>query len=331
MSSLGDVVHALPAVTDASVIGAQIDWVVEEAFADIPALHPGVHRVIPVAWRRWRKNLRASTDEMSAFYRELRAQSYDVVIDSQGLIKSAAVALLTHGARHGFAFTVAREPWSAFAYQHHHAVATGQHAIDRQRRLFAESIGYELPDTRAVSGLESIASTSHQVFLLHGTTWQSKHWPLMMWQALAQQISAQGYDPVVTWGNAQEFERAKAIVSASGATLLERQSISELTGRLAKAAAVIGVDSGLAHLSAALGTPTVGLYGPTDAVLTGCRGLRSTCLQAELPCAPCLDKICRKCDYSHYEVHNCQVFIFPNYKRDTLRKVLRGYIEIPPP
>ena len=294
MSSLGDVVHALPAVTDASVSGAQIDWVVEEAFADIPALHPGVHRVIPIAWRRWRKDLRAAKAEMRAFFRELREQRYDIVLDSQGLIKSAAVALFTHGARHGFAFTVAREPWAAFAYQQGHAVATGQHAIERQRLLFAQSLGYELPDTPALSGLETKSNLSQQVFLLHGTTWPSKHWPLMMWQALAKLVVAEGYEPVVTWGNADERERAEAIASASGATLLDRQSISELTGKLANAAAVIGVDSGLAHLSAALGTPTVGLYGPTNSVLTGCRGLRSVCLQAQLSCAPCLDKTCRR-------------------------------------
>ena len=163
MSSLGDVIHALPAVTDASARGITLDWVVEEAFADIPAAHPGVSRVIPMAWRRWRKNLIASKAEMQQFFQQLRSQPYDLILDSQGLLKSAAVALMASGPRQGFSHTVAREPWAAFMYGKGHRVPRRQHAIDRQRQLFAAALGYEI-NVEVHSGLEQARQhTSNQV------------------------------------------------------------------------------------------------------------------------------------------------------------------------
>ena len=293
MSSLGDVVHTLPAVTDACAHGAQIDWVVEEAFADIPALHPGVSQVIPIAWRRWRKNLRRSSREMQQFFTELRAQPYDVIIDAQGLIKSAVVTLLANGRRQGFSHTAAREPWAAFAYAKGHAVDRRQHAIDRQRQLFAAVLGYALT-AEISSGIASAAANSNRVLLLHGTTWATKHWPRDMWVELARQVQAEGYEPVVTWGNDEEQLRAQAIAEASGATLQERLPLRELVRMLTDAAAVVGVDSGLCHLSAALGTPTIGLYGPTDSQLTGCRGQHAAFMQASTHCSPCLQARCRR-------------------------------------
>ena len=141
MSSLGDVVHALPAVQDAVQRGHEVDWVVEEGFADVARLHPGVRRVLPVAWRRWRRDLAASGEEMTSFLSTLRERQYDLIIDSQGLIKSATVALLARGARAGFSHTSAREPWASFAYRSKIRVARTLHAIDRQRLLFAGRTG----------------------------------------------------------------------------------------------------------------------------------------------------------------------------------------------
>lgn len=296
-SSLGDVVHALPAVHDACARGAQIDWVVEEAFADIPRLHPSVNRVIPVAWRRWRKNLRASRDEMRAFYAQLREHSYDVVIDGQGLIKSALVSSLANGPIQGFSHTTAREPWAAFFYRKGHAVPRAQHAIDRQRQLFAAVLGYQVPDNEFTTGLEKPVNpdtANKAVVLLHGTTWETKHWPEAMWVNLAELAQADGYEPILTWGNAEEHLRAQRIAATSGAKIQDRVSLLELSGVLAGAAAVVGVDSGLCHLSAALGTPTLGLYGPTNSVLTGCRGRYAQYAQASTLCSPCLQKRCTR-------------------------------------
>jgi len=293
MSSLGDVIHALPAVSDAALHGVQIDWVVEEAFADIPAAHPGVNRVLPIAWRRWRKSLVRAREEMGAFYAALRGESYDLILDSQGLIKSALVSLLARGPRTGFSFTTAREPWSAFVYGRGHHVKVAQHAIDRQRQLFAAALGYTL-DSVAVTGLEHAGPRTRQVVLLHGTTWQTKHWPPSMWQALARQVRADGFEPVLTWGNDEERLRAEHIAGGGDAVVQDRIPLGELIGILGRAAAVIGVDSGLCHYSAALGTPTLGLYGPTSGVLTGCRGQQADFVQASTACSPCFGKSCRR-------------------------------------
>jgi len=292
MSSLGDVLHALPAVTDAANHGFEVDWVVEEAFADIPAAHPGVRRVLPIAWRRWRRRVTRNTPEMRAFVDMLRDESYDLILDAQGLIKSAVVACLAKGPRSGFSFTTAREPWAAFAYDQGHRISTNQHAIDRQRQLFAAALNYALP-SGFDSGLNAPKVSSNEIYLLHGTTWETKHWPVAMWQALADLIAADGFVPVVTWGDDLEKQRALDIASAGHVLVQERLPLHQIAMRLARAAAVVGVDSGLCHYSAALGTPTLGVYGPTSGALTGCRGAQADVLQASVACSPCLAKQCR--------------------------------------
>jgi heptosyltransferase-1 len=290
MSSLGDVVHALPAVSEAVAAGWQVDWVVEEAFADIARLHPGVRRVIPIAWRRWRKHLLDSRAELGAFWQTLRASQYDYVLDSQGLIKSALVSLAAQGRRAGYAHTSAREPWASFVYRDGYAIAKQQHAITRQRQLFAKALGYELGQNVFEFG-EIPTPADRKVLLLHGTTWASKHWPDAMWVALTELVIQSGYDPIVTWGDETEQARAE-LLGLAGAQVLARQSLASLAETIKSMQLVITVDSGLGHLSAALGVPTLGLYGPTSGELTGCVGARAQTLQGEAACVPCLKKNC---------------------------------------
>lgn len=150
MSSLGDVVHALPAVTDASRHGIEFDWVVEEAFASIPERHPAVRRVLPIAWRRWRKNLFRERGALRAFVTMLRSERYDLVLDAQGLIKSAVVTALARAPlRAGLSFSAAREGVAAAAYNRRIDILPGDHAVNRLRRLFAAVFDYPLPDLTA--------------------------------------------------------------------------------------------------------------------------------------------------------------------------------------
>ena len=142
MSSLGDVIHALPAVSDAYARGIRFDWVVEESFSAIPERHPAVENVLPIGWRRWRRNLLGSRTELSSFVKKLRAKQYDLILDAQGLLKSAAVLGLSRGnLKAGFSSSTAREGAAAAFYNRKITVATGQHAIDRQRQLFQERLG----------------------------------------------------------------------------------------------------------------------------------------------------------------------------------------------
>ena len=297
MSSLGDVVHALPAVSDAAAHGVTFDWVVEEAFADIPARHPGVGNVLPIGWRRWRRSLFSNRGELRAFVARLRSAHYDLILDAQGLIKSGVVtALARGGAKAGLSGHSAREGAAALFYERRIEVAKDQHAVDRVRQLFAAALGYELPAGLDFGIARPAPRSTHTgggtCVLLHGTTWASKHYPEAMWIALARYAADAGLEVAVPWGNDAERACAERIAASSDATLWPRGSIAELMMRLQGATLAIGVDSGLAHLGAALNVPTVAIYGSTNSALTGCRGSRVVNLQAEFGCAPCLRRAC---------------------------------------
>lgn len=295
MSSLGDVVHALPAVTDAARHGIRFDWVVEEAFAAIPALHPAVERVVPIAWRRWRHRLGSERAALAEFFTHLRAIRYDLVIDAQGLAKSAVVTRAARArARAGFGFGSAREGIAALAYGTRVAVPRDRHAIDRLRALFAGVFGYPAPEADAPLdyGVRAGAERVRRCVLLHGTTWASKHWPDAFWRVLAQEARAAGHEIALPAGNAAETARANAIAGPVGGAVWSGMGLTDLIPLLGQSALAIGVDSGLTHLAAALDVPTLALYGSTDSALTGCRGRHARSVQAEFPCVPCRAREC---------------------------------------
>jgi len=302
-SSLGDLIHTFPALTDAAAARPDItfDWLVEEPFAEVPAWHPAVDKVIPIAFRRWRRQWRKAwrSGQLTAFWRQLRESEYDLVLDAQGLYKSAFPAMLARGRRAGFAVRSAREALSAWTYHRRYQVVRQQHAITRLRQLFAAALDYPMPDTPVDYGLRLSHVRDAQVrrlVLLHGTTWPSKHWPEPYWAELAHIAIDQGFEVALPWGDPDDRLRAERIISAAGGgELLPRLSLTELAQRLAAADGVVGVDSGLAHLAAAVGTPAITLYGPTRTELTGAMGPRQRNLAVDFPCAPCMR---RECDYT---------------------------------
>lgn len=279
-SSLGDVIHNLPILADirAHYPDMQCDWVVEESFADIPALHPAVATVIPVAIRRWRRSLfaPATWHEIAAFGKRLRERHYDFILDAQGLLKSAVIARAAHGIRHGQDRRSAREPLAALFYRHPHPVPRGQHAVARNRQLAALALGYPMPDSPPDYGIHATPITlpihlpSPYVVGLHATSRDSKLWPVENWVALGRALSAQGTHLLLPWGNENERLRAQCIASeVAQAIVLPRLKLAELASILAGARGVVGVDTGLVHLAVALGLPTVALYTDTDPSLTG--------------------------------------------------------------
>ena len=278
-SSLGDVVHNLPLVSDvrARFPGARIDWVVEEAYRDIAGMHPGVHRVIPVALRRWRGNpfKGAHWREFGQFRRALAGMRYDCIIDTQGLIKSALLAQAASGTRHGYAGVSAREPLAAKFYDVTHVVPRDLHAVVRNRRLAALALGYELPAAldygiaAPPSDAGSMAPRPYCV-LLHATSRADKLWPEPAWERLGAELARQGRASILPWGDAAERARSERIARAlPSAVVPPAQGIPGMAGLLAGAQAVIGVDTGLTHLAAALGRPVVALYCGTHPGLTG--------------------------------------------------------------
>jgi heptosyltransferase-1 len=274
-SSLGDVVHHCPAVSDAAreVAGAQIDWVVEEAFAGVARLHRAVRRVIPVAVRRWRGALWRSSvwSEIAEFRRELRAERYDAVIDTQGLLKSALVTGTAAGTTHGMDRASAREPLAARFYDVTHAVPRALHAVERNRRLTAAALAYSISDG-CEYGLKTQAADKGGAYavLLTMTSRADKLWPEERWVELGRALAL----PVVLpWGNAPERARADRIARAIGqAVVPQRMAIDALAELLSNAKGVVGLDTGLTHLAAALGVRTIGIYGASDPALTGIYG-----------------------------------------------------------
>lgn len=277
-SSLGDVVHNLPVVSDirARFPSARIDWVVEEAYRDIVGMHPGVRRAIPVALRRWRGNVLkpAHWREFGQFRHALAGMRYDCVIDTQGLIKSALLARAASGTRHGYAGSSAREPLAAKFYDVVHVVSRDLHAVVRNRRLAALVLGYELPATldygiTVPSGVGPIEPGPYCV-LLHATSRAGKLWPEPAWERLGGELARQGYALMLPWGDAAERARSERIALAlPTAVVPPALGILGMAGLLAGAQAVIGVDTGLTHLAAALGRPVVALYCGTHPGLTG--------------------------------------------------------------
>jgi heptosyltransferase-1 len=276
-SSLGDVVHSLPVVSDirSRFPRARIDWVVEEAYRDIVGMHPGVHRAIPVALRRWRGNVLkpAHWREFGLFRRALSGMRYDCVIDTQGLVKSALLAQAASGTRHGYAGSSAREPLAASSTTSHPRSAARLHAVVRNRRLAAMALGYEVPAVLdSASPLPRCRTDRACPYctLLHATSRADKLWPEPAWERLGNELARQGYAAILPWGDAAERARSERIAHALPQAIVPPAlGILGAAALLAQARAVIGVDTGLTHLAAALGRPVVALYCGTDPGLTG--------------------------------------------------------------
>ena len=280
-SSLGDVVHNCPAVSDAARAfpGATIDWVVEEAFTGVARLHARVSRVIPVAVRRWRRSLFLHPSvwrDLGRLSAMLKSEAYDAIIDTQGLLKSALIARWGSGTRHGMDAASAREPLAARFYERTHAIPRGLHAVERNRRLTAAALG--IPVAAEVDyGLSARMETARggglpaaYSVLLTMTSRVDKLWPEARWVELGRALAL---PLVLPWGNTEERLRAERIAGAlPQAVVPARMGIEALAEVLAHARNVVGLDSGLTHLAAALGVPTVAVFCGSDPALTGVYG-----------------------------------------------------------
>ena len=280
-SSLGDVVHNLPVVSDirAAFPDSRIDWVVEEAFAAVPRLHPAVGNVLPVAIRRWRRSLvaRSTRAEIRGFLDDLRSRSYDAVVDTQGLLKSALLSFAARGARHGLDWASSREPLAAF-YDRTHSVPWTAHAVERNRTLAARALEFTAPGApaygiRAATADFGWVTREAYAVLLHATSQASKLWPEESWVELGRSLAKSAQRCVLPWHGNGEQARSERLASAiPGAIVPPALNLTEMAGLIAGATAVTGVDTGLTHLAGALGIPTVGIYCATSPAATGLYG-----------------------------------------------------------
>ncbi len=275
-SSLGDVIHHMPALTEARKQRpkARFAWLVEEAFAPLVRLHPAVDEVIPVAWRRWRGSLYAPATiaEIAGNLRAIASRRYDDIVDSQGLLRSAIIARFAHGRRHGYDFRSIREPLAAAFYDIRHRVSRERHAVERNRMLMGLALGYE-PQGVPEFGLDRARLTNdgpRYGVLLHATARPEKEWPEANWIALGNALGRNGIDLVLPWGTPAERARSERIASALPRTRVpERQPLDAVARLIAGAQFVVGVDTGLLHLAAALGVPLVAIFSGSVPTLTG--------------------------------------------------------------
>ncbi len=295
-SSMGDIIHTLPALTDAAeaIPGIQFDWVVEEGFAEIPHWHSAVDNVIPVAIRRWRKQPLKTwrSGEWQTYKQALQARQYDYVIDAQGLIKSAfLVTRLANGVRCGYDKASVTESLACSCYQKTFTVARQQHAVERIRQLFAQSLGYALPQQKGNFAIRQHFVAAPDVpeyekpylVFLHSTTRADKHWPELYWQKLVRLAASENLRVKLPWVNDEELARAECLAQGNPfVDILPKLNLHDVSAVIAGATACVSVDTGLSHMAAALDRPNITLFGPTDPGLVGGYGDNQLSLEAKL-------------------------------------------------
>lgn len=275
-SSLGDLVHMLPAISDiaANVPQVTIDWVVEEAFAEIAGWHPSVNEVIKVAHRRWRKSWLSaqSRAERHAVTDTLRRNQYDRVLDMQALLKSIWLVRAASGVKHGLDWRSAREPLCSLFYDVRHRVEFWQPAVLRQRQLASAAFGYQWqgePDFGLQQfGLNQPAESPYAV-IMPSASRDDKLWPIECWHAVFDRLQAAGLALVLLAGNDSEVMRAERLIEGRDRACVQpRSTLTALAKLMAGARIMVGLDSGLTHLSAALGVDTIGIYKASTPVRT---------------------------------------------------------------
>jgi heptosyltransferase-1 len=297
-SSLGDLVHMLPAMSDiaAHVPDAAIDWIAEESFAEIPSWHPAVRTVIPVAHRRWRRHWWSAQTrrERAALRERLGSLRYDVVLDMQALLKSVWLVRQTHGVRHGLDWKSAREPLASLFYDVKHRIEFWQPAIVRQRSLAAAAFGYPVegePDFGLRSLTEGVA-VEPAALIMPSASRDDKLWPEQDWRRVFDDLQARGLALRLLAGNDAERARARELIRGrADAQVLPRMGLREVAGELARARIMVGLDSGLTHLSAGLGRPTIGIYRASTPVRTPLQGPAYTASLGERGQAPDADRV----------------------------------------
>ncbi len=308
-SSLGDLIHCMPAVQDLSVHRPDVElhWLVEEGFADIPKWHPFVKKSFAYADRRWRKSRfsKQTRKEVKALKQALHDEHYDAVVDAQGLIKSAlAVRWLNSKTckKYGYDKQSIREPLASWFYQYKFSKNLKDKAIDRNRALFAWAFDYQekLDETSLTFGLDvtldnpSVELKQPYAIFLHGTNWQSKVLPHQHWVELANKFESQGVQVYLPWSSEEEYQRASLIAGETNALVLDKLSLNELVYHLQSAKAVVGCDTGLSHIAGACSVPTLALYGASNSALTGLYGQKVVNVQSSKTCSPCMKSVCPK-------------------------------------
>lgn len=304
LSSLGDLFHVLPALSDARLAypDCVFDWVIDENFHEVALWHPAVKRIFMTNHRVWKRELFSFNTwrSMASLAADMRSSIYDLIIDGQGNFKSATLSCLARGPRAGFDQHSVREWIAHWAYQRKFPAPKNSHAIDRLRRLFASALEYPLPLSPPDFQIDRSKFISPDFFLpkdyclfIHNASWKTKLWPEAHWVELIRRTVADGFSVLLPWGNNEEKQRAQRLAVDKNVHVLPKLSLSEVGFVLERARACVAMDTGLSHFSAALDVPCVTLYGSTHSGLIGASGSNQVHLMSTLACSPCEKKSCR--------------------------------------
>lgn len=267
-SSMGDVLHHMPAVTDARRLfpEARLTWLVDELYAPLVQLHPAIDEIIPIAVRRWRKQFYkpSAWQEFFKAVDTLRARTFDKIIDTQGLVRTALTAKLAFGERHGYDAASIREPFAARFYDVNHKVGWDLHVIARNRTLTARALGYSLEGAPNYgfdrSNIKPGANGNYAI-IFHATAKVKKEWPEERWIDVANGLSKNGLEVVLPWGSEAERARSERIAAAiPNARIPAHAPILDVARLISGAKLVVGVDTGFLHVAAALGVPVVAVF-----------------------------------------------------------------------
>jgi len=286
-SSMGDLVHTLPALTDATDVCGDIrfDWVCEPAFSDIPLWHPSVDNFLAIPLRRWKGKLfrLLLSHDFAAFKQVLGAERYDAVIDAQGLLKSAfLITRFTDGPKHGFDRQSAKEGMASSVYDVKHRVARSKHAISRTRELFAKVLGYSVPETNPDASIDlgRPRELADRLVLITQTSRQAKCWISERWRAVIEDAIPRFSEVVLPVGSEADYEMVLDMSDGLPVRIMHQASLDDVAYEISRARAVVSVDTGLAHVADALGKEMLALYGPTKPRLVGPVGARSQILRS---------------------------------------------------
>lgn len=323
MSSLGDIIHTLPAITEIkyNLPNSHITWLIEPGFKEVPTWHSEVDQVITMPLRNLKQNLKSAASYLKviAQLKLLRAQQFDLIIDAQGLLKSALIAKIAHGASAGLCKQSAKEPIASSLYDKVITVTKNQHAVLRTKELCAGACSYAQGPQADYNLINKNLKRKNNIVLFHGTTWPNKHYPPQNWQQLIKLIAKDGYNILLPWGNEIEHERAKMLGQLTGTQVLPKLTLTELKDIIATAKGAIGVDTGLSHLAAATATPCVAIYGPTRPDLSSNYGHSQAQIASNYSCAPCMK---RKCSITSVpNEHPCMKNISPLAAWQQLQKI----------
>ena len=276
--------HALPALSEAkeNINDISFDWVVDKNFASVPSWHPLVDKIITTDHRNWKKQFfsKDTRESLRHVVNKLNEGNYDLVVDMQNNLKSAFISYLIKHDVIGMDAKSAREFPAHLAYSNKINVDKRLHAIERQKELLGKALGYKCKKNNVNFGAlfknfvkPNIELANEYIVLVQNASWITKQWSIENWQELIRRIEEKGVPMLLPSGNLEELERAKEICSISDiAQALDLMSLNEIAYIIKNANFSICSDTGLAHLSALVGTPSITLYGPTKTSLIGTYG-----------------------------------------------------------